>query len=96
MGDKVYGIKLLGYGTGELFLKPEWVTRFDPDIHEIGKPFPTGMVESSVDPSKALQFESFAKAHELWVTQSSSVPWRPDGKPNRPMTAFTVEIGPLP
>lgn len=87
-----YGIKLIGLGSGELFPVAEWLVRFDANIHEIGKPYPTGMVESTVDPKKAMRFSSFGEAHELWVTQSTTVPFRPDGRPNRPLTAFTVEI----
>jgi hypothetical protein len=41
---------------------------------------------------KALRFESAGAAMEFWRTRSKTVPTRPDGKPNRPLTAFTVEI----
>lgn len=41
------------------------------------------------DPSKARQFSSAADAMEYW---RRSYGLRPDGKPNRPLTAYTVEI----
>jgi hypothetical protein len=40
----------------------------------------------------ALKFASPLEATELWRTQSKTLPIRPDGKPNRPLTAFTVAI----
>jgi hypothetical protein len=29
---------------------------------------------------------------DLWQRPSTEVPLRPDGRPNRPLTAFTVEF----
>lgn len=46
------------------------------------------------DRTKALTFASPAKAMEFWKTISSVRPFRPDGKPNRPLTALTVEVAP--
>jgi len=40
----------------------------------------------------ALKFPNHAKAFEVWKTQSKTRPLRPDGQPNRPLTAFTIEI----
>lgn len=42
--------------------------------------------------TKAKTFQTSTAALEFWRTQSHSVPVRPDGKPNRPLTAITVEI----
>ena len=39
-----------------------------------------------------MRFVSIAEAMEYWRTVSTTVPFRPDGKPNRPLTAYTVEI----
>jgi hypothetical protein len=44
----------------------------------------------------ALHFDDPGAAMAFWKTQSRTVPLRDDGKPNRPLTAFTVEIVPLP
>lgn len=41
---------------------------------------------------EALLFDSAALAMAAWNAQSTVRPLRPDGKPNKPMTAFTVEI----
>lgn len=41
------------------------------------------------DPEKARQFASGIEALELWRLAHGI---RPDGRPNRPLTAFTVEV----
>ena len=44
------------------------------------------------DLTKAMRFRSKIAATKYWRTQSKTVPLRPDGKPNRPLTAFHVVI----
>lgn len=90
------GIKLIAYGS-EVIEPNEWVVSFDPDVSATDPPtFPTGSCESDPDPAKALRFPAFIDAAEFWKTQSTAVPFRPDGEPNRPLTAFMVAIEPLP
>lgn len=55
---------------------------FDPD---------SGWTEWTTDPRLARRFNSALDVLELWRTQSRTRPLRPDGKPNRPLTAYTVE-----
>jgi hypothetical protein len=50
----------------------------------------TGLVTWTSDKSQAMVFASFAEAFEAWRAVPESRPLRPDGEPNRPMTAFTV------
>jgi hypothetical protein len=45
---------------------------------------------------QAALFADVATAMEFLNTQSCTVPFRDDGKPNRPLTAFTVELVPMP
>lgn len=40
--------------------------------------------------AKAKKFASFEAAMQCWQAQSSVRPFRDDGKPNRPMTAYSV------
>lgn len=40
---------------------------------------------------EAKTFPSVAEALEYWQQISPTVPVRPDGKPNRPLTAYTME-----
>lgn len=55
---------------------------FDPD---------TGWTEWTGDPRLARRFNTALDVLELWRTQSRTHPIRLDGKPNRPLTAYTVE-----
>lgn len=42
------------------------------------------------NPAKAKRFDSFEAAMECWKAQSRVRPFRDDGQPNRPMTAYSV------
>jgi hypothetical protein len=44
------------------------------------------------DVNKALKFATAGDALIFWQTTSKTRPKRPDGQPNRPLTALTVEI----
>jgi hypothetical protein len=44
------------------------------------------------DRREALVFPSFIGAFEAWRSQSVTVPLRADGKPNRPLTAYSVKF----
>lgn len=46
------------------------------------------------DPSKALRFPGAREALECWKRTCERDPTRPDGRPNRPLTAFTVAVVP--
>lgn len=48
------------------------------------------------DPAKAKTFGSFMEASACWRERSSKRPVRPDGKPNRPLTAYSITIEALP
>ena len=49
-----------------------------------------GHATFTADLSAALKFDSMLAAMDFWKTQSTVEPLRADGKPNRPLTAFTV------
>jgi len=40
--------------------------------------------------SEAYRFKSLGELFNTWKTQSKTTPYRPDGKPNRPLTAFNI------
>ena len=50
----------------------------------------------TTEPHDAKRFADNGEAFEFWRRQSTTRPRRPDGKPNRPMTAYTVSIEPAP
>jgi hypothetical protein len=50
-----------------------------------------GTITLTNDPREARQFESIEAVLTCWKTVSDVMPWRPDGKPNRPLTAYTIQ-----
>lgn len=51
-----------------------------------------GAIFASPNPDEAMVFDDAGQALEYWKRQSTKVPLRPDGKPNRPLTMYTVQI----
>lgn len=64
-----------------------YVAEYDPDAHD-----GWGSVLLDGDPAKAATFDTAKGAFEFWQRTSQVRPVRPDGLPNRPLTAFTVEV----
>ena len=58
---------------------------YNPEAHN-GR----GDATFTPDVAKAMKFDSFYAAMECWSRQSKTLPLRPDGKPNKPLTAFSV------
>jgi hypothetical protein len=84
-------IQVLGTaGGGWSPTRPTWVQTYDPDGND-----GFGRVKLTTQLANALTFESPGEAFHFWRRQSTVRPLRDDGKPNRPLTAYTVEIGPL-
>lgn len=52
-----------------------------------------GVATWTTDPAKALTFSTVAEAAALYLSVPKARPRRGDGRPNRPLTAYTVEIG---
>lgn len=69
----------------------QWLSFYDPDAHE-GR----GEAAGTWDAGEALAFEGIAAAMACWRQQSRARPLRADGKPNKPLTAFSVCIERLP
>lgn len=82
---------------GLQLLDGQWIEWFDPDASATDPPsYPTGDGAATMDPAKALRFDTAADALAFWKQTSRVVPMRPDGKPNRPLTALTVTVEQLP
>lgn len=60
---------------------------FDPE----GRPMLCRLA-TTTDPDKAIQFKDCVEALELWKLVDITNPFRPDGQPNRPLTAFSVLV----
>jgi len=63
---------------------------YDPDAYD-GR----GDAAFTGDPAKAKRFPDSRAAMTEWTRQSVVRPLREDGKPNRPLTAFTVSPMPM-
>lgn len=90
-----YGIKLVHCESRfpvDGFAEPgQWVADYNPDAKE-GR----GLVISTRYAAKAKRFASASDAYVFVGQQSTIAPLRSDGKPNRPLTAWTVSIEALP
>lgn len=67
-----------------------YLAAYDADAHD-GR----GLADWTDDLSRALKFDTPAEAMSYWRQQSRVRPLREDGEPNRPLTAYTVEIVPV-
>ena len=86
--SKSYVIKAVAFANGTPCPHADqWLKSFD---HEAFNGRGHGTFTSEI--SDALQFATGAAAFEFWGRQSSTRPLRPDGKPNKPLTALTVVI----
>jgi len=65
----------------------QYLRSFDPDAFG-GR----GRIDWTPDKAKAIRFKSMTEALAAWKTQSRVCPLRDDGRPNRPLTAFTVSL----
>jgi hypothetical protein len=87
-----FGIRAVGFANGQDCPHAGyWLRRFDFEAYN-GQGhgvFTTYLGHAKVFPSKEA-------AMDFWRRQSSTRPFRPDGAPNRPLTALTVVIEQLP
>lgn len=67
-----------------------WLKSYDPDENE-GQ----GGFEVTDDRAEALVFDDLIALRDCWAAQSTVKPLRTDGKPNRPLTAYTIEARPV-
>lgn len=65
-----------------------YLVEYDPDAHD-GR----GGATWTEHLMWARRFDDAAAALEFWRQPSTVRPTREDGEPNRPLTAFTVEVG---
>ena len=64
-----------------------YVKAYDPDAFN-GR----GHVEFTPNPKQALMFDTTMAAIDFYRQQSRVKPTRPDGRPNRPLTAWHAEV----
>lgn len=79
-------MRALGFANGvHCPVAGQWLKSFDHEAHN-------GLGDGvfTAEPSRAMRFDSFAEALEFWKKVPLCNPMRPDGKPNRPLSATTV------
>ena len=82
-------MKRIGHYAGLVHAEDEpplYLAAYDP-----GAPMRGGTITWAPNVADAKRFESAASVMETWRTQSRFAPTRLDGKPNRPLTAFSIE-----
>jgi len=89
-------IQILGLAEGAppTGFDGQFLQEYDPDLEGLddeGRPT-LALLRTTHDIDQARVFSSAREAMALWKQPSKRVPLRPDGKPNRPLSAFSVEI----
>jgi hypothetical protein len=80
-------LKIFGSALGnETEFDGKYVKTYDPDHGEHGR------LTVTADLQDAMHYEDAGAALEVWKAVNRNHPTRSDGKPNRPLTAFTVEM----
>jgi hypothetical protein len=64
-----------------------YLQAYDPDRNRYA-----GHIELTPHKAQAMQFADFSRATEVWRQTSRTMPTRPDGRPNRPLTAFSASF----
>jgi hypothetical protein len=79
---------IIAYGpvSGSYEIDGEYVKSYDPDAFN-GR----GDATFTKDINQALKFNSMTEAMYFSMRQPACRLYRPDGRPNRPLTAFTLE-----
>jgi hypothetical protein len=81
-------IKIIGLANGQKTDVEGWyLADYTPDGYD-------GLGDAVMTPRKrqAKRYPTMIDATEHWRSVSKTHPVRRDGKPNRPLTAFTIEI----
>jgi hypothetical protein len=100
-------MKVHGLADGTMFDREMWVESYDVDVEPLWKAslwrkgggcIVNGMFGGRIvltpRREEALRFDTRADAMVAWNRISVTRPRRPDGRPNKPMTALTVEVEP--
>jgi hypothetical protein len=69
---------------------------YNPDGAPLSNRTGGGLIRTTGSPARAQRFESPAAAYLVYQQVSRRVPLRPDGRPNRPLTAYSIAVDPGP
>jgi len=91
-----FAIKVLGYADGRpCSFEDSYLRWYDPNV-AIEEEGLLVLGEFTYDIALAKTFPDRISALEEWKRVREVDPIRPDGKPNRPLTVYTVTIEPVP
>ena len=94
----VYVIKLLGLSDGRNTpFDGQYLVEYDPEqdgVDPNGDPMHAHVV-CSPNIAEAKRYLGVRAVHAEWSRVSQRAPFRADGRPNRPLTAFTCEVVPV-
>lgn len=89
-----YVLKIIGYADGTPLVTGPHISRFVEEYDPDGRDG-AGSAKLTLLRSHAKRFPSKIEALEFWRQQSTKRPTRSDGKPNRPLTSFSVMVEPV-
>jgi hypothetical protein len=74
----------------------KFLKSYDPDWRPEGYRGPqSGRAEWTDDLAEAMKFPDQISAFRCWRARSTTAPTRPDGKPNLPLTAYSIMCAPI-
>jgi hypothetical protein len=76
-----------GYAREDVVFDSSYLEWYDPDKPDEAEP----MMGFTYELAKAKRFSTAVDVFEEWRRIRKPDPVRPDGKPNRPLSAFTIE-----
>lgn len=89
-------LKLVSLADGSMDLHcGRYVAFYDPAFHHPNGDYDGGRLLTTAVPEEAMSFPTPIEALELWRTVAPCAchNTRADGKPNRPLTAYTAMLG---
>lgn len=81
----IRAVQLEGFSMSMGSVGGQYLASYDPEAHD-----GWGDAVFTNDIREALVFDNIGAAFEAWKSSPKSRPLRPDGQPNRPLSAFTI------
>jgi hypothetical protein len=75
-------------GPTAVYDPPQYLKAYDLDVNAPN--YPTGVAELTPHKHEALSFMTAGDVLATWRAASTAVPTRPDGRPNRPLTVYSI------
>ncbi len=88
-------IRIIGLAVGEPSeFDGQYLQSYDPHAHWADGSYDGGIIETTADASKAARYPDAGAALAAWKAgpDCRCHGMRMDGRPNRPLTAFTVSV----